>query len=150
LYDKEAEMASPLESPEIDFLILADRAEAVNGKLYMMGGGWSDIGVLDFEQPSRFSLALGVLIPWIATNQDIGVNVAIEHEDGRSIEPSISANLNVGRPPRATPGQSFRAVLAIQGAWKLVGPGGYRVVATLDGEARKHTPFRVHAAKAAS
>ena len=41
-----------LGSPEIEWLILADEAELVNGKLYMMGGGWDRITaqVLPWQQ----------------------------------------------------------------------------------------------------
>jgi hypothetical protein len=141
-------MASPLQAPEIDFLILADRAEGVNGKLYMMGGGWSNIRVLDFNQPSHFALAIGVMVPWVATNEDHHVSVFIEHEDGRKLEPSAVAAINVGRPPGAIRGQSFRAILAINGAWKFPGPGSYCAVASLEGGATKRAPFHVMAAQA--
>jgi len=30
---------------QLDFLILADRAEAVNGKLYLLGGAWDRLGL---------------------------------------------------------------------------------------------------------
>jgi hypothetical protein len=131
-----------LERPQIDFLILADRAEAVNGKLYLMGGAWTQWSWPDFNQPISFGIAVGVLVPWNSTNEDHILRLLIEHEDGAPIEPKITAKLNVGRPPNAVRGQSFLAVIAVNGAWKLPGPGMYRVVAALGEDERKYASFR--------
>ena len=44
---------------EIDFMILADGAQAVGGKLYMLGGGWSASSFPSFPAvPTRRSLSL--------------------------------------------------------------------------------------------
>jgi len=126
------------ERSTIDFLILADRAEAVNGKLYMLGGAWDQLNVVDFNQPIQISLALGVLVPWTETNEEQQLEIYIETEDGRRLEPDIRASLNVGRPPNAIKGQSFRSIVAVNGQWLLPGAGAYRVVATLgNGESKK-------------
>ena len=39
------------QKPTIDFLLIADRAEVVSGKLYMMGGAWDHITITDLGQP---------------------------------------------------------------------------------------------------
>ena len=44
-------MTSGLDKPEVDFLVLADHAEVVGGKLYMMGGGWDIRRIEDFSKP---------------------------------------------------------------------------------------------------
>lgn len=130
----------PRERPEIDFLILADRAEGINGKLYMMGGGWQEIRVPDFAQPLTFSLAVGVLVPWNATNEEHSLEIRIESQDGTPLPPPISVKLNVGRPPGALPGQEFRSIIGVNGAWKLPGPGTFRAIAVVaDGEIRRAT-----------
>lgn len=41
----------------IDSLLLADHAEVVAGKLYVNGGGFSGLGVVDFAKPVRFFMA---------------------------------------------------------------------------------------------
>jgi hypothetical protein len=132
----------PQERPEVDFLILADRAEGLNGKLYMMGGGWQEIYIRDFSQPTSFSLAVGVLVPWNATNEEHPLTIHIETDDGTRIEPHFPVKLNVGRPPQAVPGQQFRTMIAIQGSWKLPGPGTYKVIANLQAMDAKAVTFR--------
>ncbi|MFN8523328.1 MAG: hypothetical protein U0821_09525 [Chloroflexota bacterium] len=139
-------MIGDWEKPEIDFLIVADRVEAVNGRLYMMGGAIDTFNVIDFARPVGISLALGILVPWNAANEDHAFNVSVESEDGSKIEPDISGNLNVGRPSTAIRGQSFRALIAINAAWTLPGPGTYRVMANVAGAQPKREVF--HAVKA--
>ncbi len=133
-------MAESLDQLQIDFLILADRAEVINGKLYMMGGAWDRQGVLDFKQPVVVSMAVGVLVPWTFTNEAHSLRVIIEHEDGAGLKPEVTGSFTLGRPPNATKGQTFRAMVAITGSWTLPGPGAYRVVASV-GEDQKRTVF---------
>lgn len=139
---KTAKKPLALDRPQIDFLILADRAEAINGKLYLMGGGWTQWSWPDFSQPISFGIAVGVLVPWNATNEEHTLSVFIEHEDGTRIEPQITAKLNVGRPASSVRGQSFLTVIAVNGSWKLPGQGMYRAVAALGEDERRHASFR--------
>ncbi len=138
----------PLEQPGIDFILLADRAEVLNGKLYVMGGAWTELGIIDFAMPANVSLAIGVLVPWNATDEDVLLKVFFETEDGTRIRPEISANLNVGRPPGAVRGQEFRSIIAVNVAIKFPAAGMYRAVATLGEMEQKHTTFRVLLAQA--
>ncbi len=127
--------------PSLDFLLVADRAEAVNGKLYMMGGGWDRLGVVDFNQPVNFSLALGVVVPWNAANDEHHVHIELRTEDGMVIDPQMDVSVVVGRPAFAARGQSFRAVLAANATFRLPAPGAYELVAHLAVTARKRTVF---------
>jgi hypothetical protein len=120
-----------LDTTTIDFLILADRVEAINAKLYMMGGAWDRILVADFAQGVEMSLAVGVLIPWAETNEDHQLTITLEDADGASANPPVQLNVNMGRPADAVRGQVFRAVAAINGRFMLTGPGTYRFVARL-------------------
>jgi hypothetical protein len=132
-----------LDRPEIDFFLLADRAEGINGKLYVMGGGWQQIQVIDFGQPVQFSLAVGILIPWNATNAEQQLNIYIETEDGTRIPPELPLRFNTGRPATAIPGQEFRTIIAINGSWKLPGPGVFRAKAELADTSSRRATFRV-------
>jgi hypothetical protein len=128
-------MATELEQVELDFLILADAADVVNGKLYMMGGAWDRRFVNDFAQPVPVQIAVGILVPWNLTNEPHTVQVHIEDENGAAIEPRVQGRVTVGRPPYARKGQMFRAMAVIKGMWKLPAAGTYRVVASLAGGA---------------
>ena len=114
-------------------MILADKAEVVNGKFYMMGGAWDRRYVTDFSKSAAISIAIGVLVPWNLTNQPHTLGISVEHEDGTSIPPQVQGTVTVGRPPNATSGQTFRAMAIIDGQWTLSGPGTYSIVASLPG-----------------
>jgi Family of unknown function (DUF6941) len=136
----------PLDGPNIDFFLIADAAEAVGGKLYLLGGGFDRIFVQNFDEPVSFSVALGMLIPWTATNTFHQVTITLQTEDGTVIEPRLAAAFTVGRPIDARQGQSFRAVVAAKAAFKLPGPGTYVLDASLPGaEARRVVFYAISA-----
>jgi hypothetical protein len=133
-----------LNDPVIDLLLLADRAEAINGKLYIMGGAWDQLTVLDLQQAVLFSFALGILVPWNATNQQYTVHISIEDEDKQPIGVRADAGFTVGRPPLAAPGTTQRVLLAVP-VVPVVLPkyGSYTVTAAIPGLQAKRVPFRV-------
>jgi hypothetical protein len=47
-------------------MMLADAAQATEGKLYILGGGWSQTG----PAPTPFAIALDVKVPWHLANQN--------------------------------------------------------------------------------
>lgn len=132
-----------LNRPTIDFIILADRAEVLNGKLYMMGGGWERLNVRDFAQPQTIGCALGVIVPWNATNQRHSLTLRIETEDRAEVAGShVEAAFTTGRPALLEDAQPQRVTFAVGRTLILPGPGQYRVVVTLnDDQERQGTTF---------
>ncbi len=129
----------------VDFLILADRAEVVNGKLYMMGGGWDRLFLQDFGQPVNFSIVLGMLVPWNRANEQHVVQLQIRDADGQPIAPSANLEFVAGRPPIMRAGETQRVMMAVNGAFALPQPGAYEVVASVDGREARRTLFYVAA-----
>lgn len=130
-----------MEPLEIDFLILADRAEAINGKLYTMGAAWDRIGVNDFRQPLTISIALAILVPWLATNQQHQVTLTLRDVDGHPVDFRVEASFIAGRPAQVD-GEIQRILLAIPAApVVLPGPGGYVMAAAIDGVECKTVRF---------
>ena len=117
---------------EIDFLLLADRAEAINGKLYTLGAAWDRIGVNDFTKPLNISVALGVLVPWNATNQNHKVTLTLRDADGNLIDFRIDATFIAGRPAFLN-GETQRVLLAVPAASVILpGPGTYALTASIN------------------
>ncbi len=133
-------MIGMFDQPGVDFLILADRAESINGKLYLMGGVWDQIGVIDFSKPVVFSIALGILIPWNATNLDHKLRVQLLDEDGNQLF-SVDGGFKVGRPPQLPQGASQHNVLAITVSAVLPKPGTYSVEAAINEAEQRTTTF---------
>jgi hypothetical protein len=139
---------SPLETTRIDMLIPANHAEAINGLLYISGGGWTDVyrriraGVVP---PNHFGIGVSVRIPWHETNRIHKFVLEVQNEDATATVVHAEGELNAGRPPQLAPGDVQHAVLAVNVDIVFPAPGGYRVVATLDEGGDTATwPFRVH------
>ena len=68
---------------EIDFIMVADWAETINGKLYIQGAGWDRILRPPKENPAvGFAIAVGILVPWNLTNQQHQFELSIIDGDG--------------------------------------------------------------------
>ena len=107
-------------------LLLADAAEAVNGKVSALGAGWSVIGT-----PSPpLSLVVIIDVPWDQTNQKHKLEIDLLDADGKPVsfeqgpgdEPlpaiHIEAEFETGRPPGVPAGTPLRHSLTV-----AMGPG---------------------------
>jgi hypothetical protein len=128
---------------QVDFLILADFAEVIGGKLYLMGGAWDRITVQDPSAPMRFSVALGILIPWTATNQTHALRVTIEDADGAQQGVLMESSFVTGRPPELPPGATQRIVAAVNSLGSALPPAEYSISAAINGEVARRVSFRV-------
>lgn len=130
---------------EIEHAVLADYAEIVGGKLYLMGGGWDVNNVAAIPANLRIAVALGVRIEWEETDRAIPVLVAVEDDDGKEylrMEGSLQATRASGVPEGSTQLSQLAANLPLSAPHA----GGYIVrVSAGSGEAaiRRNLPFRV-------
>jgi hypothetical protein len=127
-------------------VVLCDYAEAVNGKLYVMGGGWNV--AFSGGQPMTVGLAILVVCPWDQTNRRHELSVQLLTSDGEPVsvqerEVGFSAGFELGRPPGIKPGTSLNAPFA----WNLQGLplpiGEYEWKLSIDGEPVASRPFQV-------
>jgi Family of unknown function (DUF6941) len=127
---------------DVEFLILADSADAIGGKLYMLGGGWDSLTVNAFPTQQAFSIALGLSVPWNETNQRHNVSVELADQDG-NVAMTMTGQLEVGRPPGIPPGQAQRVVLAFKGVMSIERPGSFAITAKLEDQEAKRVHFQV-------
>jgi len=132
--------------PEVETLMVANHIEAINGLLYVSGGGWTDLWRGTFPEGqapvNHFGIGLGVRIGWTETNRQHHLVVRLAHEDGEEIFRG-EADVEVGRPPGVPEGSDQRAVLAITLEMQFPRPGGYQLATELAREERSIS-FRVH------
>lgn len=139
-----------LSQPEIDFVIISDRSEVVNGKLYIMGGGYDRVFV-GGPMPHVFALsfAVGVLVPWNACNIDHRIQFALEGPEGKDLEGFGGAvGFKVGRPPVMGEGDCQRVMIALpQAPVAFPAFGTYALRVTLNGGNAKKEALYVTSAK---
>jgi hypothetical protein len=98
---------------QIGFLLLSDHSEAVNGKLYMTGGGWNVLTMPELPHEWGFHIALGIDVGWDETNQRHSLSIDIHDPDGAELGEGFSAEFETGRPPGMPVGQEQRLVMSV-------------------------------------
>jgi hypothetical protein len=126
-------------------MLLCDTAEEVNGKLYVMGGGWTHL--LTPNQPITMALGVVIGVPWDRTNERHQLQVQLVDDDGTLVtvgEQPVETvgQLAVGRPLGVKPGSAINAVMAFKFNGLSLDTGGYVwELRVADTQAR--TPFWV-------
>ena len=122
--------------PEVDYLLVADRAEVVNGKLYLMGGSWDRIQPQQFPHRMMLGIALGVRIPFAYTDEQHTVAIEIQHNGERQV--GWEAKLTTGRPPGMA-GMDMLVPMAFNIPVAIPSEGTVVLKAAVDGrEPRRH------------
>ncbi len=132
-----------MEAVKVEWLMLADEAQVVNNKLYIMGGGWDVLTVnTTFPVNQHMGVAVSFLVPWSETNRKHNFEVDILHEDGESLA-KMGGQFEVGRPAGIPVGSDQRSQIAAGMNLTIPGPGVYAIKARIEGEEAGKTWFRV-------
>lgn len=118
----------------IGFVLLCDYSEAVNGKLYLTGGGWNVLRLPELPAEWAFSIGLGIDIAWHETNDPHELVVTIQDPDGVELGDGLTANFETGRPPGIPQGQEQRLVMSISATASFATAGPHAAVVQVDGE----------------
>ena len=126
-------MLADIQTVQISMMIPADCAQAVGGKLYILGGGFNHLAVPEFPAAHTFDVALIVDVPWDNTNRPYDVAIELVDADGQSLGYRAEATLETGRPAGARPGTSFALPLAIPVSVEFPVPGRYAIRGEVNG-----------------
>ena len=132
----EAAESALTRGPEVDYLLVADRAEVVNGKLYLMGGSWDRIQPQQVPHRMMLGIALGVRIPFAYTDDQHSVAIELLHGETRMI--GFEAKLATGRPPGMS-GMDMLVPMAFNIPIAIPDEGQIALKAVIDGaHGRRH------------
>jgi len=123
-------------------MMLADSAQEVGGKLYILGGGWSITG----PDPVPMAIALKLEVPWDRTNEQHSLLLELLDDDGNPfmvegpeehgrVPLQVTGEFEAGRPPGIKPGTPIDSALAVNFGPLPLEPGRrYQWRLSIDGE----------------
>src|SRR6266496_3221032 len=121
-------------------LMIADFARVANGKLDVIGGGWS---VMNAQGPFGFFVAALFQIPWDQTNAKHKFRLELLDADGHGVptpeDETIRAEgkFEVGRPAGLRPGTPVDAPLVVPFGPLVLEDGRYEIRLTINGETKE-------------
>jgi hypothetical protein len=137
-------------------MLLADYAVVSDGKLTIVGGGWSQTG----PELSSFGIGLLIQVPWDQANTRHSFSVALLDTDGAEVvletdeegEQAVAfgGEFEVGRPPGLKPGTPLDFPVAVNSTPLPLEAGRYEWRLTIDGKSREDwtLPFTVRTEEA--
>ncbi|HLT21428.1 MAG TPA: hypothetical protein VKZ96_18380 [Thermomicrobiales bacterium] len=125
----------------VEWIILADSAEILNSKLYLMGGGWDRLVVnQDFPVRQIISIAVSFAVGWDETNIRMPMEIQIKDDQGNQLS-RVQGHIEAGRPPGITPGQTQRVQAAFKFSLRFEREGVYTVSALINDKLEGQTHF---------
>jgi len=128
-------------------VLLCDSAQAVGGKLYVLGGGWSR--VLFVGQPIPMGLGVYIAIPWVLANEPLDLVIRLLDANNQPVtiagQPGpleVRGRVEAGRPPGLARGTPLDSSFAINLVLPLV-PGIYVWETSIVGHITDTTRFEV-------
>ena len=133
---------------DVEWLILADAAQVVGNKLYLLGGGWDRLSVnRPFPVDQRIGLAMSMIVDWNETNRkhDFELEILAEDQTTEALKSlvKVGGQCEVGRPPGIQSGQEQRFQIAVEMNLKIEGPGAKIVIARIGGLEKRRIHFNV-------
>jgi hypothetical protein len=127
--------------------LLCDAAQVADGKLFILGGGWTLTG----PGPFVHGLAMKLEVPWGQANRKHTIEASLLDEDGQPVvmgDPpqavSFETEFEVGRPPGIVEGTRLDLPFAVNlGAMELPPGRGYAWSIRVSGVERGRARFRV-------
>ena len=127
-------------------LLLCDYAEAINGKLYITGGGWT----ICAPGLRNMSVAIRIFVPWADANARHKLALLLQDDNGNTVAFGDPANevknegsFEVGRPPGIPEGTELDVPLVFTFNGLVLEPEkGYRWQLEIDDEPTQRVSFR--------
>jgi hypothetical protein len=133
--------------PAVDYALLADAVQVVQGKLYVLGGGWDTLFVPGF--PARFpalGVGLRVRVPWSWADHVVVIGVDLQDEDGARVLPTdpLVQGVKVSRPAGLPEGSDLGVARSFTfNNLTFPRPGAYSFVISIDEQVASRLRFSV-------
>ncbi len=115
---------------KIEYALLADAAQAVGGKVFVLGGGWNLFRSASYPAPVQLAIAIGLGFMSNEVGIKYPLNVVIADEAGVPIVPEMKGQVETGQPAPDVPKTASKIPVAININMSLPHPGTYGIVVT--------------------
>ena len=127
-------------------MLLCDAAQVVEGKLFLMGGGWTHSATAG--QSMTMALAILIEVPWEQANQEHTLRAILLTADGEPLSQGDQAVLSegsfeVGRPVGLRKGAPINMPFALTHSGVILDPGSYVWELEIDGATVARSPFQI-------
>ena len=130
---------------EVDFAILAEGAEAANGKVHMVGGAFDTIWArgVPLRYP-KIAFVFKLLASAAELDRALAVEIKIMNEDGKTIPPAVGGKLEIKRNPNLPKGWK-QGFLSVMNFTDLTFPafGDYSFELVVNNTGMKSIPLRI-------
>lgn len=117
---------------KVAYVLLCDRAEVLNGKIYTMGAGWNAIQIAELQKNIELFVAIGIDIDPQELESEYDLKVEVVDPDGKATQPEFDAHFAF--PDIETrPGQTQRLNVAIKSSPMITTVGPHAVIVSIDG-----------------
>jgi hypothetical protein len=129
---------------DVEWVMLADGAQVVGGKLFVLGGAWQTVVALGgFPHQQHLAIAASIRVPSeeMAVERILEVEIAAEEPPEQLLR--MSAKLAVPPSLGLLAGPSPKTLVAADLDVAFPHPGAYRIVLRIEGLEQYCLPFRV-------
>ena len=116
---------------KIEYALMADAAQAVGGKIFVLGCGWNLFRSPNFPAPVQLAVAIGLGFTFDEVGSKYPLSVVIADEAGVPIIPEMKGQVETGQPALDVPKTAtVKIPVAININLSLPHPGTYGIVVT--------------------
>jgi hypothetical protein len=117
---------------KIDYAVLADAAQAVGGKIFILGGGWNVYRSANYPAPVQLAVAVGLGFSGNEIGGRYPLKIVIADEAGVPVVPELNGQIETGQlAPDLPPGLPIKVPVAWNVSFGVPRPGKYIIVVTV-------------------
>ena len=117
---------------KIEYAILADAAQAVGGKIFILGGGWNVFRAANYPAPVQLAIAAGFAFAGGEVGRQYPLKIVIADETGTAIVPELSGQIDTGQlAPEVPQGLPIKIPMAWNVNFAVPRPGRYQIIISI-------------------
>lgn len=125
-------------------MLLCDAAQTAEGKLYVLGAGWSQFAA---NHPTNMSLAIKLAVPWGLANEPVRMRTSLVDADEEIVDFGVGpvvleTEFEVGRPPGTKRGTPLDISLALNFPGVRLMPGSYAWKLEIEDDEKARIPIQ--------